>query len=41
MCALRLNTQQLDKLLKASGIYQLPDLSAVGDAGVVQTGSKR
>jgi hypothetical protein len=31
-----LNTQQLDKLLKASAIYQLPDLSAVGDAGVVK-----
>jgi hypothetical protein len=31
-----INTQQLDKLLKASGIYQLPDLSAVGDAGVVK-----
>ena len=31
-----LNTQQLDKLLKASAIYQLPDLSAVGDAGVIK-----
>ena len=31
-----LNTQQLDKLLKASAIYQLPDLSAVGEAGVVK-----
>ena len=31
-----LNTQQLDKLLKASAIYQLPDLSAVGGAGVIR-----
>ena len=31
-----LNTQQLDKLLKASSVYQLPDLSVVGDAGVVK-----
>ena len=31
-----LNTQQLDKLLKAAAIYQLPDLSAVGEAGVVR-----
>ena len=31
-----LNTQQLDKLLKAAAIYQLPDLSAVGDAGVIK-----
>ena len=31
-----LNTQQLDKLLKAASIYQLPDLSAVGEAGVVK-----
>jgi hypothetical protein len=31
-----LNTQQLDKLLKAAAIYQLPDLSAVGEAGVVK-----
>ena len=30
------NTQQLDKLLKAAAIYQLPDLSAVGEAGVVK-----
>ena len=36
MCAFELNTQQLDKLLKASAIYQLPDLSAVGEAGVVK-----
>ena len=26
----------MDKLLKAAAIYQLPDLSAVGDNGVVQ-----
>ena len=31
-----LNTQQLDKLLKAAAIYQLPDLSAVGEAGVIK-----
>ena len=31
-----LNTQHLDKLLKASAIYQLPDLSAVGEAGVIK-----
>ena len=31
-----LNTQQLDKLLKAAAIYQLPDLSAVGESGVVK-----
>jgi hypothetical protein len=31
-----LNTQQLDKLLKASSVYQLPDLSVVGDVGVVK-----
>ena len=30
-----LSTDQLDKLLKAAAIYQLPDLSAVGEAGVV------
>jgi hypothetical protein len=30
-----LSTDQLDKLLKAAGIYQLPDLSVVGEAGVV------
>ena len=26
----------LDKLLKAAAVYQLPDLSAVGEAGVVK-----
>ena len=31
-----LSTNQLDKLLKAAAIYQLPDLSAVGEAGVVK-----
>jgi hypothetical protein len=31
-----LNTQQLDKLLKASSVYQLPDLSVVGGSGVVK-----
>jgi len=31
-----LNTQQLDKLLKAASVYQLPDLSVVGEAGVVK-----
>jgi len=31
-----LTTQQLDKLLKAASIYQLPDLSVVGEDGVVK-----
>ena len=31
-----LNTQQLDKLLKASAVYQAPDLSIVGENGVVR-----
>lgn len=31
-----LSTEQLDKLLKASSVYQLEDLSAVGEAGVVK-----
>ena len=30
-----LSTDQLDKLLKAAAIYQLPDISAVGENGVV------
>ena len=30
-----LNTYDLDRLLKAAAIYQLPDLSAVGQGGVV------
>jgi len=31
-----LKTEQLEKLLKAAGIYQLPDLSAIGEDGVVK-----
>ena len=31
-----LSTEQLEKLLKAAAIYQLPDLSAVGENGVVK-----
>lgn len=31
-----LKTQQLDRLLKAAAVYQLPDLSVVGEAGVVK-----
>jgi len=31
-----LSTQVLDKLLKAASVYQLPDISAVGEAGVVK-----
>ena len=31
-----LKTEQLDKLLKAAAIYQLPDLSVIGEAGVVK-----
>ena len=31
-----LNTQNLDRLLKAAAVYQLPDLSAVGSNGVVK-----
>ena len=31
-----LKTDQLDKLLKAAGIYQLPDLSVIGGNGVVK-----
>ncbi len=30
------STEQLDKLLKAAAVYQLPDLSAVGSNGVVK-----
>ena len=30
------STEQLDKLLKAAAVYQLPDLSAVGENGVVK-----
>ena len=31
-----LSTQQLDKLLKAAAVYQLPDLAVIGEAGVVK-----
>ncbi|MCP3684737.1 MAG: DNA polymerase [bacterium] len=31
-----LDTQQLDKLLKAAAVYQVPDLSVVGENGVVK-----
>ena len=31
-----LSTDQLNKLIKAAAIYQLPDLSAVGENGVVK-----
>ena len=31
-----LSTEQLDKLLKAAAIYQLPDLAVVGSSGVVK-----
>ena len=31
-----LSTEQLEKLLKASSVYQLPDLSAIGENGVVK-----
>jgi hypothetical protein len=31
-----LDTKELDKLLKAAAVYQLPDLSAVGEAGVIK-----
>jgi len=31
-----LSTAVLDKLLKAAAVYQLPDISAVGEAGVVK-----
>lgn len=32
----QLEHSALDRLLKASAVYQLPDLSAVGDAGVIR-----
>ena len=32
----QLEHSQLDKLIKASAVYQLPDLSAVGEAGIVK-----
>ena len=31
-----LKTEQLDKLLKAAGFYQLPDLAVIGENGVVK-----
>jgi len=31
-----LSTDQLDKLLKAAAVYQLPDISAIGEAGVIK-----
>jgi hypothetical protein len=31
-----LDTKELDKLLKAASVYQLPDFSVVGEAGVVK-----
>ena len=31
-----LSTEQLEKLLKASAVYQLPDLSAIGENGVIK-----
>ena len=34
--AFTVSTEQLDKLLKAAGIYQLPDLTVVGKNGVVK-----
>ena len=30
------STEQLDKLLKAAAVYQLPDISAVGEGGVIK-----
>jgi len=31
-----LTSQQLEKLKKAASIYQLPDISAIGEAGVIK-----
>jgi len=31
-----LDTNQLDKLMKAAAVYQLPDISAIGENGVVK-----
>ena len=31
----KLNTQQLDKLLKAAAIYQVPDVSVIGEDGTI------
>ena len=30
------STEQLDKLLKAAAVYQLPDISAVGESGIIK-----
>ena len=30
------STEQLDKLLKAAAVYQLPDISAVGEGGIIK-----
>ena len=30
------STEQVDKLLKAAAVYQLPDISAVGESGVIK-----
>ena len=32
----QLDSTSLEKLVKAAGVYQLPDLSAIGEAGVVK-----
>jgi hypothetical protein len=32
----QLETGSLEKLVKAAGVYQLPDISAIGDAGVIR-----
>jgi hypothetical protein len=32
----QLDTTSLEKLLKAAAVYQLPDFSAIGDAGVIK-----
>jgi hypothetical protein len=32
----QLETGALEKLVKAAGVYQLPDISAIGDAGVIR-----
>ena len=36
MCAFELSTAVLEKLLKAAAVYQVPDLSAIGENGVVK-----
>ena len=32
----QLETGSLEKLVKAAGVYQLPDISAIGDSGVIR-----